>query len=157
MPSGSSFAVTYPGVCGSRIGGEGVCVIIGLAVASMLINSPTRTRCTRSLIGRPTWLIESANDLRAHSLKRCARGHFLVMRSKSEAKFVTGKAGENVQVHMKDFLHRSLAISQEEIDAFALHAATADRGRYSLRLSHEPPRRWRVEIGKIRCMPHRDH
>ena len=79
------------------------------------------------------------------------------MRSKCEAKSVTGKSRENVQVHMKDFLHRGLAVSQKEIDAFASHPTAPNRRRNSLPLLHQPPRRWRVEVGKIRYMAHRDH
>ena len=54
------------------------------------------------------------------------------MRTEPESKSVTGKARENVQVHMKYFLHRSLTISQEKIDTFAPHAATADSGRLTV-------------------------
>ncbi len=38
------------------------------------------------------------------------------MRSKSETESVAGKAGEYAQVHVKDFLHRSLAVREEEVD-----------------------------------------
>ena len=79
------------------------------------------------------------------------------MRSKSETKSITGKAGENVEVHMKYFLHGSLPVSQEEIDALASYPAIADSGGYSLCLSHQSLRRWRVEVGKISRMTHRDH
>ena len=80
--------------------------------------------------------MESTSNLRAYFLKHWTRRQFLVTRSKSETKSITGEAGEDMEVHMKYLLHGSLAISQEEIDAFAPHAAIADRGRYSLRLSH---------------------
>jgi len=79
------------------------------------------------------------------------------MRSEPQAKSVAGKAGENVQVHMEDLLHRSLAIGQEEIDAFAPHATTANRRGNSLTVLHQPARRRGVEVGKIRGMTHRDH
>jgi hypothetical protein len=79
------------------------------------------------------------------------------MWSKPEAKSVTHKPGKNVEVDVKHLLHRSRSVGQEEIDAFAPHIATADRRRYSLRFLHQPAHRWRVEVGEIRCMPHRDH
>jgi hypothetical protein len=79
------------------------------------------------------------------------------VRSKSETKSITGKARENVEVHMKYFLHGSLPVSQEEIDALASYSAIADSSGHSLRLSHQSSRRSRVEVGKIRCMTHRDH
>jgi hypothetical protein len=76
------------------------------------------------------------------------------MRSKPQAKSVARKPRKNMQVHMKDLLHRCLAISQEKVDALALHATAPDRRGYSLTLLHQPARsRW-VEVGQIRGMAH---
>jgi 23S rRNA-/tRNA-specific pseudouridylate synthase len=62
-----------------------------------------------------------------------------------------------VEVDVKYLLHCSRSVGQEEIDAFAPQATTANRGRYSLRFLHQPPRRRRVEVGEISCMTHGDH
>ena len=74
-----------------------------------------------------------------------------------ESNPIAPKTREDVKVDMKDFLHRRLAICEEEVDPFALHATSADRGCDSLTLHHQAPGSRGLEVSEIRCMANGDH
>jgi hypothetical protein len=95
-------------------------------------------------------------DLLRQAVQLGARRSHPIRRTEAEAEAIAHVAGDYVQMDMKDILSCGRSVGQEQIDAFAAHAALA-HGRSNLladpeQMAADAGR----EIGQPSCVPVRD-
>jgi hypothetical protein len=76
----------------------------------------------------------------------------MTVRTKTKAKAVSLKAGEDMQVHVKDLLPGRLTVGQKEVNPFTSYPGLANRSGQSHAYREEVATQRPIEVGQMTGM-----